>query len=70
MLEARKVPKHIKTVEGQAAIRELITVLDWLFKKNERREGRASYEAMTELFLSLFDPKNHKPSKKPARKQS
>ncbi len=39
MLEARKVPKHIKTAEGQAAIRELITVLDWLFKKNERRKG-------------------------------
>jgi hypothetical protein len=42
MLEARKVPKHIKTAEGQAAIRELVTVLDRLFKKNERRKSLAA----------------------------
>ena len=42
MLEARKVPKHIKTAEGQAAVRELITILDRLFKKSERRKSWAA----------------------------
>lgn len=42
MLEALKVPKHIKTAEGQQAIRELIAVLDRLFKKSERRESLAA----------------------------
>ena len=35
----------------------------------ETPEGQASYEAMTDLFLRLFDPKDDKPSKKPARRQ-
>jgi len=39
------------------------------FQEERAPEGRASDEAMTELFLRLFDPENHKPSKKPARKQ-
>ena len=41
MLEARKVPNS-KTAEDQAAILELITVLDRLFKKNERQKSLAA----------------------------